>query len=50
MAPNRLTIRIKRLVVADAQGTLGVLLLGLTSGIGVAGITVWLWRGYVLIF
>jgi hypothetical protein len=43
---HRLTIRIKRLIVAEADG----LVLGLASAIGAAAITIWLWRGYSLIF
>jgi hypothetical protein len=49
MSHNRLTIRFRRLIVAEAHGTAGVFTLGLAFGIAAVLIAVGV-RGYLRIF
>ena len=50
MSYNRLTIRVRRVIVAEAQGPLGVFVLGLTFGVAAALFLASGLRGYVHLF
>jgi hypothetical protein len=50
MSHNRLTFRVRRVIVAEAHGPLGVFVLGLTFGVAAALVGFGLLRGHLHLF
>jgi hypothetical protein len=50
MSYNRLTIKVRRIIVAEAHGSIGVFVLGLTFGVTAALVGFGLIRGHLHLF